>query len=403
MTKGKPILRTSTAPPILSGVPGSFAWGVFHERHPKLIQQVLDAQPYGPSEQAAIQRLLVESTTGVLEPLDENTADREQWLRWGESLYGRPWGEAPFLWAESFFYRKLLQATGYFRPGAWHGIDPFAPVKNAELTSPAVSDELAALHDLPDLSTDKKREVLLASALWGNQADLGFQLTASTDNSRSSSLLVDDSPLLWSTLAESNNPTVCVVADNVGRELLPDLVLVDHLLTSGLASEIVLYVKPYPYYVSDATMSDVLATVQFLRASHEEEASKIGLRLWQAMNTNRLAIRTHSFFCAPLPFHDMPADLSAEFASATMALLKGDLNYRRLVGDQQWPDTSPFNEITDYFPSPVAVLRTLKSDVIVGLTPQQVADLDSTGQQWRANGKRAIIQVRVGRCTGQTL
>lgn len=34
------------APPILAGVPGSFAHGVFHERHPKLIDQIIGAHPY---------------------------------------------------------------------------------------------------------------------------------------------------------------------------------------------------------------------------------------------------------------------------------------------------------------------------------------------------------------------
>jgi hypothetical protein len=382
-------------PAILTGVPGSFAWGVFHERHPKLVRQMLDALPYSPAERAAMQRLLVESTTGVLEPLTEETPDREQWLAWGESFYGRPWGDAPFLWTESFFYRRLLEAVGYFGPGARHGVDPFAPFKNAELTSPAVKDELTALADVPGLSPEKKRDALLTSALWGNRADLGFQLTAPTGEARSEGLLADDSPLLWSALAAQNNPTVCLVADNAGRELLPDLVLADHLLTGGLASQIVLYVKPYPYYVSDATMSDVLSAVQLLRTALQAEASKIGYRLWQAMRSGQLKVRTHGFFCAPLPFHDMPDDLGAEFSIATMTLMKGDLNYRRLVGDQHWPATTSFAETVGHFPSPVAALRTLKSDVVVGLTSQQVAELDATGQRWRTNGAYALIQVRV--------
>jgi hypothetical protein len=137
------------------------------------------------------------------------------------------------LWTESFFYRKLLEAVGYFGPGARHRVDPFAPFKNAELTSPAVKDELTALADLPGLSPEKKRDALLTSALRGNRADHGFQLTASTGEARSEGLLADDSPLLWSALAAQNNPIVCLVADNAGRELLPDLVLADHLLTGG--------------------------------------------------------------------------------------------------------------------------------------------------------------------------
>ncbi|MGF1427308.1 damage-control phosphatase ARMT1 family protein [Kitasatospora sp. LaBMicrA B282] len=379
---------------ILSGTPGSFAWGVFHERHPKLIRQVLDALPYEPKTQDAVEQLLAESTDGVLEPLNESAHDHQQWARWGEGLFGRPWAEAPFLWAESYFYRRLLEATGYFRPGPWQGIDPFTPFKNAELTGAAVEDELAALDDLPLLPAGQRGEALLASALWGNRADLSFQITASAEGeAQHTALLADDSPLLWSALDGASGSRVCLLADNAGRELLPDLVLLDHLLATGLAAEAVLYVKPFPYYVSDATTADVLATINRLVAGPRSEAQLIGRRLWQAISTGALKARTHQFFCAPLPFHEMPADLRAELSGAALTIVKGDLNYRRLVGDQLWDASDPFAERAGHFPSPAAALRTLKSDVIVGLDQPVVARLGATGEPWRTSGTYGLIQV----------
>jgi hypothetical protein len=74
--------------------------------------------------------------------------------------------------------------------------------------------------------------------------------------------------------------------------------------------------------------------------------------------------------------------------------MKGDLNYRRLVGDRHWSATSDFAELTGYFPSPVVALRTLKSDVIVGLDPATVIELDSTGTAWRTSGSYGLIQAR---------
>ncbi|MER7755261.1 damage-control phosphatase ARMT1 family protein [Kitasatospora sp. NPDC097643] len=384
----------STAPVIRSDAPRSFAWGVFHERHPRLVQQVLDALPYGPAEREAVRRLLAESTTGVLEPLGAELPDAAQWAEWGEGLWGRPWGEAPFLWAESYFYRRLLDATGYFRPGAWQGVDPFAPFKNAELAGAAVDEELAALGGLEELPVARRAEALLSSALWGNRADLSFQITAESGGSTASSdLVADDSALLWAELERVRGGRVCVVADNAGRELLPDLVLIDHLLDVGLAAQVVLYVKPWPYYVSDATMADVLAAVERLRAASAKAARASGERLWRAMDSGVLVVRTHPFFCAPLPFHDLPADLRAEFTGAAMTILKGDLNYRRLVGDRLWPPTTLFSEAAGHFPSAVAALRTLKSDVIVGLEAGQLGRLDGSGTPWRTNGRHALVQV----------
>ncbi len=388
--------HATTAPAIRANVPGSFAWGVFHERHPGLVRQVLDALPYGPAERAAVGRLLTESTTGVLEPLGDDAHDYEQWLEWGRGLWGLPWGEAPFLWAESYFYRRLLDATGYFRPGAWQGVDPFAPFKDAELAGPAVDEELAALRDLSALPATQRADALLSSALWGNRADLSFRITASAQEARAPGLVADDSPLLWSALAAADGPRVCLVADNAGRELLPDLVLVDHLLAEGQAREVVLYVKPQPYFVSDATMTDVLAAVERLRTSAGPAARLTGRRLRQAMHDGRLVVRTHPFFCAPLPYQDLPADLRAELSGAALTILKGDLNYRRLVGDRHWPATTPFGRAAGHFPTPVAALRTLKSDVVVGLDGRTAAGLDAGGEPWRTSGRHALIQVHTG-------
>ncbi|MBF6176515.1 damage-control phosphatase ARMT1 family protein [Nocardia blacklockiae] len=380
-------------PPILAGVPGSFPHSVFHERHPKLIEQVIGAHPYGQAEQAALRKLLAESVAGVIEPLRTEAADGPRWAEWGRDEWGRPWGEASFLWAESYFYRRLLEAVGYFGSGVWRGIDPFGPTKAAELASPAVADELRALADLAAVPDAKKRDALLVSALWGNQADLGFQLTAGP-GARDERLLVDDSAVLWSTLAAATDPDVCLIADNAGRELLPDLILVDHLLTSGAAARVSIYLKPQPYYVSDATMADLSAALRVLRDSETAEARAVGERLWQALVEGRLVPRTHEFFCAPLSFHHLPEDLAVEFACAAITVLKGDLNYRRLLDDRYWPPTTPFAELTGYFPSPVLALRTLKSDAVAGLSAAQVADLDATGRPWRTTGEQALIQAR---------
>jgi hypothetical protein len=386
---------------ILTGTAGSYARSVFHDRHPKLVRQVLDALPYGPTARAAVTELLARSTDGVLEPLDDSAHDHRQWAEWDRGCFGRPWADAPFLWAESYFYRLLLEATGYFRAGAWQGIDPFAPFKNAELAGPAVDDELAALDDLALLPAAEQARVLIASSLWGNRADLSFQLNAPPPGdaqaaARPAALLVDDSPLLWSALGAASSSRVCLLADNAGRELLPDLVLLDHLLTNGLAAQAVLYVKPFPYYVSDATTADVLATVDRLVAGPGQAAQLIGRRLWQAMSGGVLTVRTHPFLCAPLPFHDLPADLRAELSGAAVTIVKGDLNYRRLVGDRFWDATEPFADRVEHFPSPVAALRTLKSDVAVGLPAPLLARLDATGEPWRTSGTYGLIQVHTG-------
>ena len=386
---------TVPAPVITSSDPGSFAHGVLAKRHPALIEQVGDAFPFGPGQRGALEALRAEGADGLLTPLDASAPHRADWARWGSGCFGRSWFDVPFLWAESYFYRRLLGAVGYFDAGPWQGVDPFAPFKRAELRSAAVEQELEALDRLPELTRQQQEVTLLRSSLWGNRADLGFRITAADapQAEPDAGLVADESERLWQWLTADPPGRVAIVADNAGRELIPDLVLIDHLLDQGYAADVVLHVKPYPYYVSDAMLADVLDCLHRLLQA-PGRARRIGRRLWEALGSGRLRVSTHPFFCAPLPFAEMPDDLRQQFHESTVTVFKGDLNYRRLVGDRLWDATTPFSEVTAYFPGPVATLRMLKCDVVVGLEPERVAALERSGQPWRTAGTHALVQCR---------
>lgn len=378
-----------TPPVLLGNESGSFPRSVLAERHPAIVRQVREAFPFGPEQHRALDALVENCTKGVIEALPADA-----WAEWGIGAYiGRSWFDVPWLWSESYFYRRLLDAVGYFAPGPWQGIDPFRPSKLAELDSPETDEELAALDGLAGKPVDEQAQALLHGSLWGNRADLGFRLSDSEaeDRAAAPSLVADDSDTLWSLLTGAG--TLCLIADNAGRELIPDLLLIAHLLEHGRIERAVLQVKPYPYYVSDATTADVVdALRRLVRAPGE--AAAYGRRLWSAMADGRLTVRAHPFSCAPLPYADMPDDLREELAAATLTVVKGDLNYRRLVGDRRWAPTTPFADVTAHFPGPVAALRTLKSDVITGLTARTEAALVAAGgQRWRTSGTHALIQV----------
>lgn len=382
----------SQAPVIISS-DSPFASDVFVTRHPALIDRLTEAWPYGPEQRSALAELAEESVAGVIRPLPDGAVEAEQWKSWGAAFYGRPWTEVPFLWAESFFYRRLLESVGYFKSGPWQGVDLFAPFKRVELAGEAVSAEIGALDQLAGLADDDRGRALLLSSLWGNRADLGFQITAG-QGVAVSGLVVDDSTRLWELLRSEPGGRVVLVADNAGSEMVADLAFVDHILTQGLVGEVVLHVKPLPYYVSDAVLSDVADCMRELLSSKGEGRS-VGERLREAAAAGRLRVRADAFFCAPFDFTAMPEGLREQFASATVTILKGDLNYRRLVGDRWWEPTTSFAEVTGYFPGRVATLRTLKSDVIVGLDSGTVAELDATGERWRTSGTHALIQARL--------
>ncbi|RSM77276.1 protein-glutamate O-methyltransferase family protein [Kibdelosporangium aridum] len=352
-------------PPVIT-LESPFAHQVFHERHPVLFARLKDAHPYGPEQRKALDELLKESQEGVIS-LADDAFDREQWLAWDRRHFGTPWPKAPFLWAESYFYRLLLGAVGYFETK----VDPFGPFKTAELNDPGLAEDYAWLAEPLDF------DAALMASLYGNRADLGFQLIAGNTKIHDE-LVADDSAQVQEFFAKP--ATVTFILDNAGRELLSDLVFADHLLANGLATEVTLHAKPYPYYVSDATITDVSDCMRRLR----QLPGGAGQRLHEAAAEGRLKVRTHPFHCAPLSFHDMPTDLAAELKSQ-LTIFKGDLNYRRLVGDCYWDAATPFRETVSYLPGPAVALRILKSEVVVGADDVEPAS--------RIAGTHAMIQM----------
>jgi hypothetical protein len=360
--------------------PGSFARSVLEHRHPAILDQVRGSHPYGPEQQARLDELARDLLHAPLEPPAADAAgrwpDAAAWQAWLEPHAGRSSVEVPFLVAESWFYRRLLDAVGFVEPGPWQGVDPFAPMKLAELAAVPGPGE----HDDPP-----DRDGLLLAAVWGNQADLGFQLVAGAGAAARGSLVADDTARLWE-LLDALGLRVAWVCDNAGRELVADLLLVDRLLADDLAGQVTLHLKPSPYFVSDATARDL---ADCLGALPEAAAA----RLRSAAALGRLAVAADPFWCAPLELRDAPPGLAAELAAADLVVLKGDLNYRRLVGDAAWPPSTPFADAV-HLPGPVAALRTLKSDVVVGLDPAVVAGLEARSPGWRTDGSHALVQVR---------
>ncbi len=90
----------------------------------------------------------------------------------------------------------------------------------------------------------------------------------------------------------------------------------------------------------------------------------------------------------------MPPRFGRLFRDAALVIIKGDANYRRMVGDALWPADTPFTDVTSYFPAPLLALRTLKSDPVVGLPAGMDEKLNGLDARWRVNGRRGVIQFK---------
>ena len=290
-------------PAILCNEVGSYPWSVLSQRHPALIAQTRAAFPYPPLIELALDELLQETLSGPVTPLPDDEHDAPDWLATGAEVFGRSWFDAPFLWAESYFYRRLLHAVDFFHDGPWLGVDPFGPVKRHELASDSIDAELNNLDEMSSLTADELLTAYTRASVWGNLADLGFQLSdpSAKGRDRVDELIVDQSPELWRHVRAAAPSRIGFVTDNAATELLHDLVLIDQLLEQGLASAVTLHVKRYPYFVSDATSEDVVDCLTRLR-NGPAASQAIAERLFRAYGQEQLRVDEAGVFVAPISF-----------------------------------------------------------------------------------------------------
>ncbi|KAK1934547.1 Protein-glutamate O-methyltransferase C1393.13 [Phytophthora citrophthora] len=88
------------------------------------------------------------------------------------------------------------------------------------------------------------------------------------------------------------------------------------------------------------------------RSPSTSEAQALGKRLAEYVENEQLIIRPDLFWNRYTYYWEMPAELRIRLANeATLVIIKGDLNYRRLLGDRLWPPSTPVEEAVPYFPT----------------------------------------------------
>jgi len=203
--------------------------------------------------------------------------------------------------------------------------------------------------------------------------------------------------------------TIDFILDNAGFELFSDLCFADFLISTGLATIVRLRVKVRPWFVSDATKEDIdwvldnMASdgCKRLRKSDDSNAQealmkRLGEKWKGFLRTGAWTVYSDPFWTYPHDFSalkDEDPDLYDSLSCANLIILKGDLNYRKLVGDLKWNPTAPFHHaLQGFHPSPLVALRTLKADVCTGLPKGLAENMTKKEADWMTSGKYGVIQ-----------
>lgn len=387
--------RPAFAPPaIRTDHSNAFGNNTMRVRVPETLQLTIDTNPgYTPQIKDALARLRDSiAADGPIPLLALPAPDYDDWAEMVAPYAHDSWHNTEWFFAEVYSYRLIMEAVRWWETGR----DPFLPIKLEEESGSNLWDMVAEALEQhgPDLPADERIIRLLHGALWGNRIDLSFKwaLERGTDVSHDD-LLVDHSAAVAKHLT-SNRGTVHLVADNYGREFAMDLVLVDGLLDTT-ADTVMLHLKFHPTFVSDATIPDLQRWLS-LAKTQTPDAARLGDRLQTAIEEGRLRLIADPFWNSSYFLWDMPPRLRRLFEQASLVIIKGDLNYRRAIGDAIWPGTVSLRDVFSYLPAPVVALRALKSDTIAGLPDDLMAQLDQIDPDWHWNGKRGLLQSTLG-------
>lgn len=279
----------------------------------------------------------------------------------------------------------------------WKEYDIFAQQKMSTFRSsrPAVlelatryrdlSQDLKQIHSKrDDMTPEQQQEAdkmlfmeMCEICLWGNATDLSLltSLTyediqklqgAEARKKAEANVLVNDLPAAFELLNKARTERkneerrVDIVLDNAGFELFVDLILAGYLLSSGLATCVVLHPKSIPWFVSDVLprdFGDLIALLSdpqsFFSSTGEEETGeekkpqpltdkevdelKYLFQQWGDFHAEgQLIIRPNRFWTTASSYWRLPHEapsLYEDLKESELVIFKGDLNYRKLTAD----------------------------------------------------------------------
>lgn len=131
---------------------------------------------------------------------------------------------------------------------------------------------------------------------------------------------------------------------------------------------------------------------------------RLGERWKQYEKEGKWIYEQHPFWCTGYTFWDLKneaPDLFLHLSESDLVIFKGDLNHRKLTYDCHAPPATPFNVAIGPLASeagapPVATLRTIKSDVVVGISDEDAIRLDKEEPGWKISGKYAVVLLSEG-------
>lgn len=419
-------------PPLSAADKNSFAYPTIKERLPVILAKIADTlyrtrdkikSQYQEDVSEELKSIIGScsklrnevQTNKVAVPIQDSRDDTQVWNRYLQTATEREgsppsWFKSAWLYMECYMYRRIQESVE--KCNMMKKFDVFGEQKEKSFTDSVYPTEIVMMHLLETQQKIKENEELIPEAfklflkvcLWGNKCDLS--ISGGEDNAQKSSpleqlgklepnILINDSNVVLNHLCSRKCKRIDIVLDNAGFELISDLSFAEFLLSAGLCSTIYLHAKAFPWFVSDVTKKDFDWTLQMLGQINHIAVSNFAQVWKERLNNSSWILQVDDFWTLPYDYSQMETyapDLYQSLQKSDMIFFKGDLNYRKLLGDLRWPFTTSFETcLRGFYPAPLCVLRTSKSDVLVGLPEGRDEEVKAQDEDWLVNGNWGVI------------
>lgn len=345
-------------------------------------------------------------------PGDES--DQYEWNRLLKEIEpNNSYYSAVWLYAECYIYRRLksiFEETQSLKDFDYFESSKKLELKNSMTTTASI---IRSVNDFNATAPNKEQIgeffcKLLKVNLWGNRNDLSITLGVQIEQVESDpivdvevfnkELLADHTKDIWNCInVEVNGKIIDIINDNSGYELLCDFVLAEFIIHNKLASKVRFRVKAIPWFISDVLAKDFYYTIAELKCHENEILRAAGTRWENYLNSGQFELQpADHFFTSPFEYYKMEKispNLYRSIAEAHLVVIKGDLNYRKLLADINWDTTTDFRtSLSGFEPTNLCALRTIKADLVSGLAPGKADELWELDEKWMTTGKYGVIQ-----------
>ena len=386
---------------------GSFAKFTVENRFPKIFKEVCseEYESFIKDHKVGDENILHSNIPGIDELKKSISSYKDYTIK-------NFFEEAPFFLVEFYFYHLLLSLRNYDKLK----FDFFAAKKDTDWKAKAedFSYKLSVL--FYDFEKFNKRKFSKKEKQEFNERKnehiksiLYYSLTSNTGDlsqlheirSESVRCLFNETEICQNYLDVAKPYSrFDIICDNSGAELFSDIYLAVFFLVYGLAKKVVFHLKPCPFFVSDATIDDFSKLVAALTKNGKNT------ELLDFISKKKIEVSPDDFWVEPYYFDKMPDGLKNHFDKSNLVIIKGDLNYRRLVGDFNThcddKEKSSVKEVETLEERclfrnksnqniPLVAPRVLKSDVFVGIDSVFEAIGRNSDSQFKTDGKWGVI------------